>query len=225
MRLSPAQWSGQEESHIQWLSDRHGLVPQVVRAWRAMAAAANRDGLELNLVSSFRSFSRQKAIWNSKWLGERPVLNDQQQAIDLSPLSELEKALAILRFSALPGTSRHHWGTDLDLYSARLQVKPLQLVASEYQVGGPQYNVSQWLDKRAAEFEFYRPYSEDLGGVACEPWHLSYAPLSESIAKNITPSQVAQRLAQSGLQGQSVVLENIEMLLERFSHRVASAAF
>lgn len=220
MILTPAQYCGQQTSHIEWLSEQHGLMPEALQAWQAMIAAADRDGLGLNLVSSFRSFDRQLAIWNAKWRGLRDVLDDDNQALDLSKASDLDKAVAILRFSALPGASRHHWGTDLDVYSKRLQQEPLQLIASEYQAGGPQAEVSVWLEERAREFDFYRPYSEDLGGVAVEPWHLSFAPLACKIEQDVQLSEVANCIRCSDMGGKQTLLSHLDELFERFACRV-----
>ena len=47
---------------------------------------------------------------------ERPLLDANNQPLDALQLGETERLHAILHWSALPGTSRHHWGTDLDIY-------------------------------------------------------------------------------------------------------------
>jgi len=52
---------------------------------------------------------RQAEIWNAKAAGLRPVLDANEQPIDTGTLSERELVFAILRWSALPGASRHHW--------------------------------------------------------------------------------------------------------------------
>ena len=98
-------------------------------------------------------------------------------------MSPGDRLHAILRYSAIPGTSRHHWGTDLDVYDARAVPEGyrLQLSTAEVSAGGPFDALHCWLDERMAaqtSHGFYRPYSEDRGGVAPERWHLSYAPLS-----------------------------------------------
>ena len=221
MSLTPAQWLGDDPSHIEKLSEQQGLMPQALRAWRAMNSAAAKDGLTLNIVSSYRNFARQQAIWNAKFQGLRPVLDDNEQAITLEQLSMLDKAMAILRFSALPGASRHHWGTELDVYSAQLQIKPLQLLASEYQAGGPQHAVSQWLDDRAHEFDFYKPYRADLGGVAAEPWHISFAPLAESIQAKTSAQVLAKRLQLSDVMGKDVIVTCIDSVFDRFITRIS----
>ncbi|NIM47861.1 MAG: D-alanyl-D-alanine carboxypeptidase family protein, partial [Gemmatimonadales bacterium] len=86
-----------------------------------------------------------------------------------------------LRWSALPGASRHHWGTDLDVYdlAARPEGYEVELIPEEVDAGGMFGPLHEWLDGRIAAdaaFGFFRPYERDRQGVAPERWHLSYAP-------------------------------------------------
>ncbi|MFN2168980.1 MAG: M15 family metallopeptidase, partial [Anaerolineae bacterium] len=128
-------------------------------------------GFELAIASSFRSFERQRAIWNAKACGARPVHDDVGCAIDMARLDPAQQLRAILRFSALPGASRHHWGTDLDVYDAAAVAPGYQLRLSPEEVAdegvfGP---LHRWLDGRMAagrSHGFYRPYGVDRGGVA-----------------------------------------------------------
>ena len=96
-----------------------------------LRALAGKQGFDLRICSSFRSFERQLAIWNNKASGLRPVLDDSGAEININQLGEWQQAQAILRWSALPGASRHHWGTDFDIYDAsaidsdyRIQLTP-----------------------------------------------------------------------------------------------------
>lgn len=185
--LNPRQLTGLDDNHLVTLPDGHRLQGDVARAWAALKSEARRAGFELAIASSYRSFSRQLAIWNAKAGGTRPVYDDQDRAVPMEKLASAEQLRAILRFSALPGASRHHWGTDLDVYDAGA-VSPeyqVQLSAQEVAVGGLFDPLHRWLDARMAAGEshgFYRPYGIDRGGVAPERWHLSYAPLSLACA-------------------------------------------
>mgnify|MGYP003663961792 FL=1 len=186
--LTPRQLTGLDDSHLVTLADGHRLQAEVAQAFVALQAAAREAGFELAIASSFRSFSRQLSIWNGKASGARPVHDDAGRALLMAPLSGREKLHAILRFSALPGTSRHHWGTDLDVYDAAAMPPgyPLQLSPQEVAPGGLFDPLHRWLDERMVAAEslgFYRPYSRDRGGVAPERWHLSYAPLSVGCAQ------------------------------------------
>src|SRR5690606_5279708 len=116
------------------------------------------------------SYQRQANIWQRKWQGQLTVNNAAGKAIDVSRLSDGEKLAAILHWSALPGASRHHWGTDLDVYDARPfnnGERQLQLQVSEYQdEQGPCYRLYCWLRQHAADYGFFFPYAEFRGGVA-----------------------------------------------------------
>lgn len=188
--LNPRQLTGLDDSHLVTLPNGHRLREEVADAFGALQADARDAGFELAIASSFRSFERQLAIWNGKASGERSVYDDEGSPLSLAGVPPAEQLRAILRFSAIPGTSRHHWGTDLDVYDAGA-VSPdyeVQLSLTEVSAGGPFDALHNWLDARMAAGEshgFYRPYETDRGGVAPERWHLSYAPLAVSCADTL----------------------------------------
>jgi len=189
--LNPRQLTGQDESHLVQVPDGHRLQAEVAAAFVRLQADARAAGFELAIASGHRGFDRQLAIWNGKAGGERPVYDDHDRVVSLAELPATARLHAILRYSAIPGTSRHHWGTDLDVYDAAA-VGPdytVQLSQREVSAGGPFAPLHDWLDARMAAGEsqgFYRPYGEDRGGVAPERWHLSYAPLALDCADAVT---------------------------------------
>jgi len=183
LAISDALLTGREESALVTLADGHRLQESAAKAFARLQQDAKDAGFGLAIASSFRSFERQCLIWNAKARGERPVHDDLGAPIAIADLSESDQLHAILRFSALPGTSRHHWGTDLDVYDASAVTADYRVELSPAEVGpgGPFDAMHCWLDRRMAEGRshgFYRPYSTDRGGVAPERWHLSYAPLA-----------------------------------------------
>jgi len=215
------------------LDDRHIIEANGVRMHRELAAplarlraAALETGIELAVASGFRSFERQLHIWNAKVAGERPVLDDLGRPIDLARLTAVERMYAILRWSALPGASRHHWGTDIDIWDSAA-VSPgyrLELVSREYSASGPFARLGGWLERELAEVDtgFYRPFARDAGGVAPEPWHLSYRPLADYYAVQLTPGLLAPVLERSiELCGEPValcdtVLRHLDDIFDRF---------
>lgn len=115
--MTQEQLLGLDESHLIVVGrGPHRLTAATAAAFNDLQVAAAHAGFNLQAASSWRSFERQLAIWNGKWRGERPLLDANSQPIDALQLSDEERLHAILRWSALPGTSRHHWGTDLDIY-------------------------------------------------------------------------------------------------------------
>lgn len=158
------------------------LHADVITPFLLLQAAAREAGFDLQVVSGFRGFDRQLAIWNAKAGGSRAVLDENARPLDMSRLSDSEKALAIMRWSALPGCSRHHWGTDFDIYDAAAVPADyaVQLIPQEVEAGGVFAPMHDWLDDyfRLHRVGFFRPYAEDRGGIAPERWHLSYAPVA-----------------------------------------------
>lgn len=200
------------------LTDHHVAVVNGVPVHRELQEplsrlrqAARARGIELAVASGFRSFERQLRIWNAKARGERAVLDDQGRALDIHRLAPRDRVFAILRWSALPGTSRHHWGTDIDVWdpAAAGPDYRLQLVPEEYGHQGPFARLGDWLERELASsgLGFYRPYDRDRGGVAPEPWHLSYRPLADYYAGLLTPELLAPVLAKSAAYcGEELVL-------------------
>ncbi len=195
MLLSQAQLTGRDDSHLVAVDGGHRLLPATASAFAALQRDARAAGFELAIASSYRPFDRQLAIFNGKARGERAVHDDAGRPLAMEPLSAEQRLQAILRFSALPGTSRHHWGSDLDVYDASAVDADyrVQLTPQEVDPAGPFGPLHAWLDERMAAGKshgFYRPYAEDRGGVAPERWHLSHAPQAR---------QCEGRLSLSGL--------------------------
>ncbi|CAA6807981.1 MAG: Peptidase M15, partial [uncultured Thiotrichaceae bacterium] len=90
------------------------LDPKAYEAFKQMHAAAQKDGIKLVIKSATRNFNYQKGIWERKWTGARKV---DGQNLSRSMPDHTRRALKILENSSMPGSSRHHWGTDIDLNS------------------------------------------------------------------------------------------------------------
>lgn len=189
--LTLDQLTGRDDAHLVELAGGHRLQAEAAAAFLCLQAEAAEAGFQLAIASSHRSYKRQCLIWNGKAAGERPVHDDAGNPVSVLALPAGERMLAILRFSALPGTSRHHWGTDLDAFDAAAvpaDAAP-QLIPQEVAPGGPFDPLHCWLDMRMAtgrSHGFYRPYGVDRGGVAPERWHLSYAPMAVRCAGRVT---------------------------------------
>ena len=177
-----------------------------------MRAAAAADGIDLVACSSFRDFDRQLAIWNGKFRGERPMQDRSGRPLDPRGLAPAERVAAILWWSALPGASRHHWGTDFDVLDARTMPVgyQLRLVPAEYHAGGPFHRLSTWLDMHMHAFGFFRPYGTDRGGVQPEPWHLSYAPVAARAQAALSVAGLREVLEGAQIEGKVQVLAALE---------------
>jgi len=220
---------GQVESHLCGAGDAARLGAPVHRdalhAFQELKDAAAAAGFDLRILSGFRSFEQQLAIWNRKATGQRAVLDSDARPLDISRLSDRELMLAILRWSALPGASRHHWGTDVDVYdeAARPTGYDVDLVPDEVNPGGMFGPLHAWLDERittGASFGFYRPYDLDRGGVAPERWHLSYAPVASGYLRHLTTGLLRSTIEQAEMQLKDTVLEHLDEIHTRFVSNV-----
>ena len=174
--ITQAHTLGKDDSLLVECQNGFRLLPEVCEAFKRMQMAAAQDNVDIQIVSSYRSFERQLQIWQNKWSGKATLLDANENNLDATTLSDQEKILAILTWSALPGASRHHWGTDLDVYdkkSVEQNQHDFQLVCSEYD-NGPCTQLNNWLNEHATQFGFSRPYAKYKGGIAREPWHLSF---------------------------------------------------
>ncbi len=227
MSISTEQLFGITDEHITWLSKQLGVHHAVLPHFEAMQQAAEVDGIEIKIASGFRSFERQLSIWNRKVSGELITKDIHNTPIDLTKLSTIEQLNAILLYSALPATSRHHWGTDIDVYSPSLlpENTQLQLEPWEYQPGGHFEKLTLWLTNNAYKFGFYMPYQCYNKGVAIEPWHLSYAPLAVQykILLKDNVSQLTQLLADSSIALNNTVINNIDYIMTQYVLNISQA--
>lgn len=143
--------------------ERIYLLTPVYEAYKKMYEAALADGVKLIITSAHRTFIEQVCEWELRWNnpGENVSFGD-----------DLEKARFVLQYRSMPGTSRHHWGTDIDLNSFRL---------AYYQTAEGK-KVYAWLQENANKYGFYQPYTA-LGesrnsGYQEEVWHWSYLPVA-----------------------------------------------
>ena len=222
--LSDLELTGRASSHVQQCEQpRCTLHRDALLALQAMSRAALADGIEIVPVSSFRSFEQQLWIWNAKYQGERVLRGRDSRVLDSTTLSPAERVAAILVWSALPGASRHHWGSDCDLVDRRSAPAqgPIDLLDMDFAPGGRYAALNDWLGERAADYGFFRPYDQDRGGVLPEPWHLSFAPVAGPALAAMSVGLLRSALAQAPLQGAEIVAERLPELYERYVAAVA----
>jgi hypothetical protein len=159
------------------------LRTEVAEALSRLTQAALIEDVRLWVLSATRSYDRQRAIWDSKFSGASRSMgrNLAQEYADST-----ERCRALLEYSSAPGTSRHHWGTDVDLNSTDLA----------YWRSGEGIVVLKWLRNHAGKYGFIMAYPPDREhGYRYEPWHWSYQPLSRPLLRNyyhrlITPDEL-----------------------------------
>ena len=144
-----------------WSDKEIYLQKKAYLAFEQMAEAADKDGIPLIILSGTRNFDEQKVIWERKWEANKLEMQDEEDI-----------ALKILMSSSMPSSSRHHWGTDIDINS----------VEESYFQSGQGENVYNWLKNNASKFNFCQVYDDKKitkrTGYELEKWHWSYMPLS-----------------------------------------------
>lgn len=218
-RLNGRQLTGRDRGHLVTVeAPRCVLHKAAVRPFLAMHDAAARAGFDLVPISSFRDFERQRAIWNAKFRGERPAFDRTGRRVNMMALEPGARVETILLWSALPGVSRHHWGSDVDVadghvisggYAPKLDV-------TEYRRGGPFAALSAWLGDNMRRFGFYRPYTRRGRGVQPEPWHLSYAPVAKPALARMTLALLTEAIAGRRVEGEAEILARLPVIRERY---------
>ncbi len=217
--MNELELTGRARTHIVELEHpRCALHYGVVTSFLAMRDAATAAGIDLVAASGFRDFDRQLLLWNRKWRGERPLHDRAGQPLDPSQLDDAGRVDAILCWSAIPGGSRHHWGTDVDVIDAAAMPPgyQVQLVPEEYAAGGVFGRLAKWLAENMGRFGFHRPYSTGSCGAGIEPWHLSYSPVSTEALEQLSLPVLRRAVAASEMLGKAQVLERLPEIYTRF---------
>ncbi len=224
MKLTTAMLTGKSREHLVNLpcpfSTNHFLQKEALLAFQSLQQCAVKNGFNLQPASSFRDFQRQQLISNSKFSGERKVHDDEGHGLDLTLLDDWQKCQAILRWSALPGGSRHHWGTEIDIFDPDLlpQGQSLQLEPWEYEKGGYFFELSEFLIENLPHFDFTLPFMQQPIGkkIGREPWHISYLPLAELARMQFSPEILLHSWQNEEIGGKDILRKHIDQIFEQF---------
>ncbi|MAJ38457.1 MAG: D-alanyl-D-alanine carboxypeptidase [Flavobacteriaceae bacterium] len=181
------------------------LLRKAFEAYTQMQKAALKEGISIESVSSYRSFARQKAIFERKYV--RFTQND-----GLSPQAAFEK---IIEYSTIPGTSRHHWGTEIDIIDSSKPRIGDVLVEEKFHNNGPYVKLKKWMDVNAKNYGFYLVYTNDINrkGFNYEPWHYSFKELSKPMLDNYLSYDLKSVLRKANFKGADLLSED---LIERY---------
>lgn len=211
--------TGRTEEHLVWSDELKAKINKsVLSPLISLKESADSEGFDLKIASAFRSFSKQEEIWNKKMRGEALILDKNHKPIDPKILGRRDLVFTVLNWSAIPGTSRHHWGTDFDFFdgNALSENYKIQLIESEYLKTGLFHPLYLWLKENASKFGFYFPYHKDLGGVGPEPWHLSYFPVAKTYQKKFKMDFYLKNLELSSIEGKEILLSEADLIFKKF---------
>jgi len=126
--------------------------------WKSMKEAAYNEGIELEVVSAFRSVDYQVEIISRKIMNGIPLIE-------------------ILKSNAAPGYSEHHTGKALDIVSSSHK---------ELTIDFERTLEFMWLCENAIKFSFFLSYPRECKSkITYEPWHWSYIDNNQDIVKPI----------------------------------------
>ena len=168
------------------------MHPDAYLKFIEMKQEAEKEKISIEIVSAYRSFERQKQIFESKYQ------NYTQEG--LTPIEAIKK---IIEYSTLPGTSRHHWGTDIDIIDANAPRPESVLDPRHFNETGPFFKLKEWLNENANKYDFYEVYTDDHTrmGFKYEPWHFSYAPVSREMLKFYKELDIKEVLMEENILG------------------------
>ena len=161
------------------------MQKEVYEAYERMRQAAAKEGIDIKVVSAHRSYHRQREIWNAKY-----------KTLTLQGLPAKDAIQEIITYSTLPGTSRHHWGTDIDIIDNANPQSGDVLLAEKFYGDGPSSALRSWMNRNAADYGFLEVYTDhpNRKGFAHEPWHYTYHSLSKAYLEVLT-NQVISEIA------------------------------
>ncbi len=176
----------------EFFGDGYQLQKEAHTAFLRLCQSAKKAGFDIKVVSSYRSYEHQNRIWERKY--------KKFTSQGLSPIQAINK---IIEYSTIPGTSRHHWGTDLDLVDGNAPQPTDVLLAENFHNDGPFCKFKEWMDEYANSYGFYLVYTnqKDRKGFKYEPWHYSYRALSKPMLQAYKKLDIKTMLQQQKLLG------------------------
>lgn len=168
------------------------LLKPAYQAFLEMSAAAEKDGFTIRIVSSYRTFNHQNLIWTRKYKRYKAKKLTSKQAIANN-----------IKYTAIPGSSRHHWGTEIDVVNGRIKTSRYPLNTRNYHGYGIYKNFREWMDANAYKYGFYQVYTNDHNrkGFKYEPWHYSYAEIGKPMLKSYRERKIEEKLKNQQLLG------------------------
>ncbi len=183
----------------EFFGEGYQLQKEAHEAFLRLCESAKKSGISVKVISSYRNYAHQNRIWERKY--------KRFTTQGLSPIQAIRK---IVEYSTIPGTSRHHWGTDIDLVDGNAPQPKDVLLAKHFHNDGPFCKFKEWMDIHANSFGFYLVYTDksDRMGFKYEPWHYSYAPISKPMLQAYKKLDIKTMLQEEQLLGSDHFTEN-----------------
>lgn len=207
-----------ESGLVNVLPENLPLRDSAVEPFENLRTAALAAGFRIRIESAYRSFDRQLSIWNRKAKGELPLRDAQGNCMAL-PECEEELARAILLWSALPGASRHHFGTDIDVSDAAAIPEGYEVELTEQECSGMFAPFHAWLDSRIASgtaFGFDRVFVPGRGKIRPERWHISHIESARALQDAFCPEVLRKLYEGTDIACKKVILAHFDEFLDDY---------
>jgi LAS superfamily LD-carboxypeptidase LdcB len=195
------------------------VAKEIIEDLERLKKSALQAGFSLKVESAFRSFEKQLSIWNRKAFGELPLLDKNGEVIQKLPENETEMMYCILFWSALPGCSRHHFGTDIDVSDASAVSENYEVQLTPQECNGVFAPFHEWLSECIASgksFGFNRIFEPGRGKIQPEKWHLSHLPTARKIQDSFSIDTLKAIYEKTDIACKNAIIENLEKLLDEY---------
>ncbi|NLG38446.1 MAG: M15 family metallopeptidase [Fibrobacter sp.] len=208
-----------EEGLVSLYPEKLLLRKEAFNALEQLRQLARLFGFEIRVESAYRSFDRQISIWNRKAKRELPLLDERGQLITRSIDDPEELVKTILIWSALPGASRHHFGTDIDIVDASSIPEGYEVQLTPEECNGMFKPFHDWLTREIESgnsFGFERVFIPGRGKIQPEPWHLSYLPAARIFQKEFNLQLLKGLYSETDIACKEVLLDQLDDLAKDY---------
>lgn len=176
------------------------------------------SGFQLRLESAYRPFERQLSIWNRKARGELKLLDANGVPME-RPADEELLMYAILTWSALPGASRHHLGSDLDVVDGNACPGGYEVQLTPAECDGMfapfHKKLTELMDADEA-FGFSRVFVPGRGKIQPEQWHIAHLPTSRRRLESFSLAELRRIYERTDIACKSALLDNLNRLAKDY---------
>lgn len=199
----------------------------VLEPFLELSESARKAGFDLRVESAYRSFDRQLTIWNRKATGKTRLLDADGKPFPGLPQNPESRMRAILLWSALPGASRHHFGTELDVVDGNCVPEGYEVELTEEECCGMFAPFHAWLSEQIAAGKscgFERVFVPGCGKVRPERWHISHRPSATALEELFDPNALRRIYETARIELRDVLLKNFDSLMEDYVYPYFSAS-
>lgn len=198
--------------------DGYVVDKNILDDYNKLKMILGQGGFKIRIESAYRPFKRQLSIWNRKAKGELPLLSAAGIPME-RPQDEEQLMYAILTWSALPGASRHHLGTDLDVVDGIACPADYEVQLTPAECEGMfrpfHQKLTELMDAKDS-FGFSRIFVPGRGKIQPEKWHIAHLPTSRRFLDQFSLGELRRIYETTDIACKSALLDNLESLAKDY---------